>query len=476
MSVNISNYDKRIAQTSFEKQMEKYQNAEILSYKDRIAQLKKIENFLLDDKKVVGLLEALKLDLGKSESECYATEIGIVLFNLRHIKSNLRRWMANKSAKTGLPLAGTKSYIKYEPKGVSLIIAPWNYPFNLCITPLLYSIAAGNRNILKPSEMAPNTSAFIQKMCTELFKEDYVKVVEGNVEASQHLLSLPFHHIFFTGSPNIGKIVMRSAADHLASVVLELGGKSPAIFEPKANFKKLVPRLVWGKCINAGQTCIAPDYLVVHKDDKDKIVEAFKLNVKKLYGDTENMSSSGDYCKIINQKHFDRIVHLLEDAVGKGAKVLSGGKHDKSKLFIEPTLLDNINPSMEIYSEEIFGPLMPITTYQNTNDIINKVNQGEKPLTLYICGSSNKFQKEIMDSTSSGGVVVNDFLLGYSNPDLAFGGINNSGMGRSLGQPGFEGFSNPKSVVKRNFLDFTMIYPPYTNRVNSLIKLIMKKL
>lgn len=459
----------------FKKQLDKYKNSDTLSYQQRLDSLKKIEKFLMDDAKVKPLLEALKIDLGKSEAECYATEIGIVLVNIRYIKSQLKKWMRTKFQSTSLMLTGTSSYIKYEPRGVCLIMSPWNYPFNLCITPLIYSIAAGNRNIIKPSEMAPNTSQFIQDMLTELFSEDYVSVVQGEVETATQLLAQPFHHIFFTGSPKIGSIVMEKAAKNLTSVVLELGGKSPAIFE-KGKFKKYMPRLVWGKCINAGQTCIAPDYLFVHKDDKENFISSFKDKVAKYYGKGKEMGSTGDYCKIINERHFNRIIHLLEDAVNKGAKVVHGGTHDINTRFIEPTLLDNITPEMEIYREEIFGPLLPIVTYNETKDIINHVNDGEKPLSLYICGSNSKFQNQIIDNTSSGGVVINDFLLGYSNPDLPFGGVNNSGNGRSLGQDGFIGFSNPKSIVKRSFLDFRMIFPPYTNGVTKLIKNIMKRL
>jgi len=463
-------------QQIFNQQLEKYKKSNAFSYKERLESLKKLEKFLMDDQKMKPLLDALKVDLGKSEAECYATEIGIVLVNVRYIKSQLKKWMRPKFQSTPLMLTGTTSSIKYEPRGVCLIMSPWNYPFNLCITPLIYSIAAGNRNIIKPSEMAPHTSQFIQDMVNELFSEDYVSVIQGEVETATQLLSLPFHHIFFTGSPKIGSIVMEKAAKNLTTVVLELGGKSPAIFEKGTKFNKYVPRLVWGKCINAGQTCIAPDYIFIHNDDKEEFISSFKEKLAIYYGKGIDMSETGDYCKIINERHFHRIIHLLEDAVNKGAKVVHGGIHDISKRFIEPTLLDNISPDMEIYKEEIFGPLLPIVTYIEPEDIIQHVNSGEKPLSLYICGSNSKFQNQIIDNTSSGGVVINDFLLGYSNPDLPFGGVNNSGNGRSLGQEGFIGFSNPKSIVKRRFLDFRMIFPPYTNGITKLIKGIMKKL
>lgn len=465
-----------VLDSTFQSQIAHYQKQNIPDYKKRMEALKKVESFLMNDQKVKPLLEALNMDLGKSDAESYATEIGIVLVNLRYIKKNLKKWMRNRHQSTSLMLTGTRSFVRYEPRGVCLIISPWNYPFNLCITPLIYSIAAGNRNIIKPSEMAQHTSDFVEDMMTELFDRDYISVAQGKVDVSTHLLDLPFHHIFFTGSPKIGSIVMGKAAKNLSSVVLELGGKSPAIFEKGTNYNKYVPRLVWGKCINAGQTCIAPDYLFVHEQDKAKFLDSWKSKVKKYYGSGAETANSGDYCKIINDRHFNRLIHLLEDAVGKGARVISGGMHDASKRYIEPTLLENITPEMEIYSEEIFGPLLPVMTYNNESEITHYINKGEKPLSLYICSSSSKFQKNIINNTSSGGVVINDFLLGYSNPDLPFGGVNHSGMGRSLGQDGFIGFSNPKSIVKRSFLDFRMIYPPYTGFITNLIKNIMKRL
>ena len=440
---------------------------------ERIAKLKKIEQYLLDDSKMQGLLDAMHQDFSKPEAEVRLTEILVVLQHLRHTRRNLRRWMQPHAV--GLPplLLGVESHIRYEPKGTCLIIAPWNYPFNLAISPLVDAIAAGNTAIIKPSEISAHTSSFIAKMIGDLFTPGEVAVVEGAVEVSTALLNLPFNHIFFTGSPAVGKIVMAAAARHLASVTLELGGKSPAIVDQSADLSKQAYLLAWGKCLNNGQTCIAPDYVLLHKSRKDAFVDAFRNAIDKMYG-AEGPGSSPDYARISSSRHFQRLRALYDDAIAKGATELIGGQWRETDRFVPPTLLTDITNDMEIAREEIFGPLLPVVLFDTPQEILQQVNQQPKPLTLYIAAKNKQFTDYILRNTSSGSAVVNDYLLGFSNPEMGFGGVNNSGIGRYMGFEGFKEFSNPKAIVKRKFLDFSIVFPPYSKRVIGLLKILSR--
>ena len=441
--------------------------------RERIAKLKKIERYLLDDSKMQGLLDAMHQDFRKPEAEVRLTEILVVLQHLRHTRRNLRRWMQPHDV--GLPplLFGVDSHIRYEPKGTCLIIAPWNYPFNLAISPLIDAIAAGNTAIIKPSEISFHTSSFIAKMIGDLFTPGEVAVVEGAVEVSTALLNLPFNHIFFTGSPSVGKIVMAAAAQHLASVTLELGGKSPAIVHQSADLGKQAYLLAWGKCLNKGQTCIAPDYVLLHKSRKDAFVEAFQSAIHKMYG-AEGPGNSPDYARISSPRHFQRLRNLYEDAIAKGATEMVGGQWREADRFVPPTLLTGITDNMEITREEIFGPLLPVVLFEKPQEILEQVNRQPKPLTLYIAAKNKPFTDYILSNTSSGSVVVNDYLLGFSNPEMGFGGVNNSGIGRYMGFEGFKEFSNPKAIVKRKFLDFSIVFPPYSKRVVGLLKILSR--
>lgn len=440
---------------------------------ERIAKLKKIERYLLDDAKMQGLLDAMHKDFRKPEAEVRLTEILVVLQHLRHTRRNLRRWMQPQDV--GLPplLFGVTSHIRYEPKGTCLIIAPWNYPFNLAISPLVDAIAAGNTAIIKPSEISSHTSSFIAKMIADLFTPGEVGVVEGDVEISTSLLNLPFNHIFFTGSPAVGKIVMAAAARHLASVTLELGGKSPAIVDQSADLEKQAYLLAWGKCLNNGQTCIAPDYVLLHKSRKDAFAGAFQKAIHKMYG-PEGPGNSPDYARISSPRHYQRLRNLYEDAIAKGATEIVGGQWREADRFVPPTLLSDITDDMDISREEIFGPLLPVVYHETTQEILERVNNQPKPLTLYIAAKNKDFTDHILRNTSSGSAVVNDYLLGFSNPEMGFGGVNNSGIGRYMGFEGFKEFSNPKAVVKRKFLDFSIVFPPYSKRVIGLLKILSK--
>lgn len=435
----------------------------------RKAKLRRLESFLLDTAKMNGLFEALKADFNKPRAEVLLSEISVVLQHLRHTRSHLRRWMQVQAVDAPLMLTGVSTQMYYEAKGVCLILAPWNYPFNLSISPLVDAIAAGNTVILKPSEMAPHTAAFITQMISELFPPHEVAVIEGDAETARALLELPFDHIFFTGSPKVGKLVMAAAAKHLSSVTLELGGKSPVVIDQTAHIAQQAYRLAWAKSLNKGQTCIAPDYVLVHTSVKDAFIEAYKKALKKLYP-TDNLQASPDYCRIVNTAHTHRLHQLYTDALNKGAKEVVGGNWNLADRFIPPTLLTDLTADMHILQEEIFGPILPMLTYQHPDEVIAHIRSNPKPLTLYICSEDKKFTEQILRNTSSGSAVINDFMLSFASPELGFGGVNNSGIGRYMGFEGFQTFSNKKPVLKRRFLELSMIYPPYTNTVEKLLQ------
>ncbi|MCB0635321.1 MAG: aldehyde dehydrogenase family protein [Lewinella sp.] len=443
---------------------------------ERIERLRRIEQYLNDPTHEADLIEALRKDFRKPAAETLISETGVVFQHLKFARQHLRRWMRPERVATPLVMIGTRNYIHFEPKGVCLIMAPWNYPFNLSILPLIYAIAAGNTVVLKPSEISDHTSAYIRQMISTLFPPEEVAVVEGDVAVATALLDLPFNHIFFTGSPAVGKIVMKAASRHLSSVTLELGGKSPAIIDPSVNLKKAARQTLWGKCLNAGQTCIAPDYLIVHRSLKEDFIEAYRVAVRDFYlTGRETVADSPDFARIISDKHFQRIKGLLDDAVGKGARVEIGGETDAATRYIAPTLLSEVTEEMEIMQEEIFGPVMPLLTYDTAEDIIELINRRPKPLTLYIQSKRRNFIRRIMQNTSAGGTVINDYLLGYGNPNLPFGGVNNSGIGKSLGAHGFREFSNERGVNHRIFGEVSFLFPPYGPRLNTLVNFLFKR-
>ncbi|WP_406657645.1 aldehyde dehydrogenase family protein [Methanolobus sp. ZRKC2] len=443
--------------------------------KERMERLLRIDNYLRDPDNLEELFEALYNDLRKPKVEAIATEIGVVQSQIAYLKKNLSKWCRDHKVPTPLPLIGTRSYVRYEAKGVVLIMSPWNFPLNLSLVPLVYAIAAGNAVILKPSEISSHTSAYIKKMIGKLFDWEEIAVIEGDASVASRLLELPFNHIFFTGSPGVGKIVMGRAAEHLTSVTLELGGKSPAIIDETANVPKIARRLAWAKSINCGQTCVTPDYLIIHESIRDEFIKEFTSSITEFYNNSgEGTENSPDYCRIINDHHFRRLKFLYEDALGKGACVVSGGDFDEHDCFIAPTLLDNVSEEMNIMQEEIFGPLLPIITYNNRFIVNQIIHRNPNPLMLYIASNNRDNVRYFMDWNHAGGTVINDYMLGYSNPDLPFGGNNNSGMGRSLGFHCFMEFSNKRSVIHRKWGSMGMIYPPYSDRVRQLIKMMYR--
>ncbi|SDG04264.1 aldehyde dehydrogenase (NAD+) [Methanolobus vulcani] len=461
----------RDIQTIFKSQKENSSKVAQMSVKDRMERVMRIDNYLKSDKNLSSLYEALYNDLRKPEVEVIATEVGVVQTQISHLKKNLHKWDRDHRVPTPLPLLGTRSYIRYEPRGVVLILSPWNFPLNLSLVPLVYAIAAGNTVILKPSEISSHTSAYLKKMISELFRLDEVAVVEGDASVATRLLEMPFDHIFFTGSPRVGKIVMGKAAEHLSSVTLELGGKSPAIIDETANIPQIARRLAWAKSVNCGQTCVTPDYVIIHESKKREFIEEFRSAIIELY----NRSGSGtekspDYCRIISRYHFRRLHSLYQDAVGKGAKLLIGGNFEEEDFFISPTLLENISEDMHIMHEEIFGPLLPVISYNDRSDVREIIGRHPNPLMLYIASREKKNIRYFMDGNPAGGTVINDYMLGYSNPNLPFGGVSNSGIGKSLGFHCFMEFSNKRSVIHRKWGSLDMIYPPYNDRVLWMVK------
>ena len=436
----------------------------------RIEKLRSIESYLMQHKE--DLCDALYADFKKPASEVVIAEMLGVKREINHTIKHLKSWMKPQSVSTPLMLLGTKGLVQYEAKGLCLIISPWNYPFNLSICPLVHAIAAGNAVILKPSELSPATAAFIQKMISSLFDKSEVAVFEGDATVSTFLLEQKFDHIFFTGSPAIGKVVMSAAAKHLTSVTLELGGKSPAIVGPEVNVEEAAAKIAWGKFLNNGQTCIAPDYLYLHEKNYFSFLKALEATVETFYG--KNIAKSKDYARIVNRRHFDRIVSLLDDAKEKGAQVLFGGKTDADDCFIEPTVLINCTPEMRIMQEEIFGPILPVMSFQDEVAVTASIRQGDKPLALYVFSTNTEFNQYLLDHTSSGTSVVNDCLIQFGHNELPFGGVNHSGIGKSGGHYGFVEFSNQKSVVIQKTNLLKNFYPPYGVKVRWMIDFVLK--
>uniref|UniRef100_UPI00404ABC41 aldehyde dehydrogenase family protein n=1 Tax=Gelidibacter sp. TaxID=2018083 RepID=UPI00404ABC41 len=431
------------------------------TFKERIDKLNALKKALETTYKDA-IREALYADFKKPSIETDVTEIYPVISEIKFVTSHLKQWLSNQKVETPLALIGTSSYIKYEPKGVCLIISPWNFPLNLTFGPLVSAIAAGNTVIIKPSEMTPNISKVMATIVQSIFKEEEVALIQGDAETSQELLQLPFNHIFFTGSPAIGKLVMKAASEHLTSVTLELGGKSPTIIDETANLKSAAKKIAWGKFINCGQVCIAPDYILIHESVKNEFLKEVKLQLETFYNN--NAETSESYGRIVNQNHFKRLTNHLDDAKSKNATIEIGGKFSETDNFIEPTVISNLPGDATLMQEEIFGPILPIKTYKVIDEVIDYINSKEKPLALYIFSSSKKQINHIINNTRAGSTCINNNVLQYSNHHLPFGGSNNSGIGKSHGFFGFEEFSNKRSVLKQNFKGaMELLFPPYTD-------------
>lgn len=456
----------------FEKQMAHYLQVGKQGAKLRIAKLERLKEAISGEYREK-FQQALWNDFRKPKEETDLTELFPILQEIRHTKKHLSAWMSKQRVSTPLTLLGSQSYYYYEPRGVCLILSPWNFPVNLTLGPLVSAIAAGNTVILKPSEMTPHTSAVMRELIASLFPEEEVAMVLGDVETAKALLELPFHHIFFTGSPAIGKKVMAAASQHLTSVTLELGGKSPVIVDDTADLKVAAERIAWGKFTNAGQICVSPDYLLVHEKVKDALVSKIREQVRKLYG--AQQAQPGQYAHIVNSHHYHRLEKLLEDAVDKGARVIWGGDRDPDRHYLEPTLLEEVRGDSSIMQEEIFGPLLPVQTFGDLEDAVAAINAKERPLALYIFGRDRKRMKYILANTRAGSTGINTTVLQYGNNNLPFGGINNSGMGKSHGIFGFREFSNTRSVLKQGKLATNnLLYPPYSGWKQRAIDAVLK--
>lgn len=442
---------------------------------ERIERLSQIKNWIKKNQDEIR--NALYSDFKKPVPETDLSEIYPVTSEINHTVKNLKSWMKAKSVSTPIPMLGTKAKILFEPKGTSLIIAPWNYPFNLAVAPMISALAAGCTVILKPSEMTPHTSALVQKMVEALFDSSEVAVFQGKADVAQTLLSLPFDHIFFTGSPGVGKIVMKAASENLTSVTLELGGKSPAIVDSTADLKDAAGKLVSGKFINCGQTCIAPDYILVYEKQSSQLVMELKLAIRKMYDpEYKGIDKSPDLARIVNEKHFLRINGYLTDAIEKGASLEFGGKTDLDQRYFEPTILANVKDKMEVMQEEIFGPLLPIMTYQTLDEAIEYVNSKPKPLALYFFGNDPEAINKVLTETSSGNAVINDCVLHFLHNELPFGGVNNSGIGKAHGHFGFLAFSNEKGILKQRvgINNTSLLKPPYGTQAKQIISSLIK--
>lgn len=410
------------------------------------------------------LLDAIKTDLGKSAIEAYMCEVGLTLEEIAYTKRNLRSWAKTKCRPTPLTNFPAKSMIVQEPYGVVLVMSPWNYPVLLTLQPLVGAIAAGNCVVVKPSAYSPATSSVLTILLREAFPPEHVAVVEGGRAENQSLLEQRFDYIFFTGGVNVGKMVMEKAAQHLTPVTLELGGKSPCIVDSTADLELAAKRITFGKWLNCGQTCIAPDYVLVEETVHDRLTELLKKEIIRQYGN--DALANADYGKIINRKHFDRINGLINQQ-----KVVYGGQSKETTLQIAPTLLDHVVPEDAVMQEEIFGPVLPILTVKDMDEAYRFVREREKPLALYLFSNNKSVQRRFMRQVSFGGGCINDTIMHIATHALPFGGVGNSGMGSYHGKKSFETFSHAKSVVKKpNFLDLPLRYQPYAKWKETIIR------
>ena len=462
---NIFTKEREI-QELVKEQREFFLSGTTLPIKYRINALKALKKAIIENEEKIS--QALQKDLGKSNTEGYMCEIGLVLSEINYMIKNIRRFSKDKTVRTNLSQFAARSYVKSVPYGVALIISPCNYPFLLAIEPLVDAIAAGNTAIIKPSEYSEATSEIIEELILSIFPREYVSVVLGEKDESIYLLNQKFDYIFFTGSKDVGKYVMNKASNNLTPVTLELGGKSPCIVDDTAKIDLAAKRIVFGKYLNCGQTCVAPDYILCHKSIKDKLVYSIKEEIEKQFGN--NTLKSKNYGKIISERHFERIIKLIDSD-----KVVYGGGYNKKLLRIEPTVLDNVTPLDNVMQEEIFGPVLPILTYEYIDEVVSFVNNREKPLALYIFSENKKNINKITTKCYYGGGCINDVVIHLATSNMGFGGVGESGMGAYHGKTGFDTFSHKKSIVdKKTFIDLPMRYQPYNKFGEKLIRMFLR--
>jgi len=459
--MSVANFD---AVKLLEKQRAYFSSGATLSIDFRVAQLKKLRRIIVQNEDVI--LDALKKDLGKSAFEAYGTEVGFTIAEIDHTLKHIRKWARPKKVGTPMFHAVGTSHIYNDPYGVVFIVGPWNYPFQLVFAPLIGAIAAGNCSVVKPSEIAENTGRLAEKLINENFDESYIHAVFGGIEESKALLEQKFDYIFFTGGTGIGKIYYQAAARHLTPVTLELGGKSPCIVDKKVHTEYASKRIVWGKFTNAGQTCVAPDYMLVHKSVKDEFLARMKKHIHEFFGD--DPQKSPDYGRIISERHYDRLKKFLDNG-----NVVAGGQTDDGERYIAPTIIDGVSFDDPVMKDEIFGPILPVIEYSDISEVIDIVNNRfGKPLALYVFTENNSFAEEILAKTSSGGGCVNETLMHLGNANLPFGGVGESGMGAYHGEDSFTTFSHQKSILKKSTLiDLKIRYAPYGKNLPILKKL-----
>jgi aldehyde dehydrogenase (NAD+) len=417
---------------------------------ERIAKIRKLRDAVIAHTE--DCYHAAYADFKKPPGEVDLAEILPICVEANDAIRKLKKWMKPTRVWPTLLTGGTRSHVQYVPRGRCLIVGPFNYPINLTLAPLVSAVAAGNTAILKPSELTPHMSALIAKIVGEVFSEDEVAIFQGEADVAQALQELPFDHIFFTGSPAIGKLVMAAAAKNLTSVTLELGGKSPTIVDASANLKLAAKNIMWAKFANSGQTCIAPDHVFVHESVKDQWVDICREELKKAYGNSlTDQQNSPHLAHMVNARHTGRVKALLEDATAHGARSLTGGGMGESDCFIQPTLLDKVPDAARVMQEEIFGPLLPIIGFTNLDEVIERINAGPKPLALYVYSKTEKNIDAVLTRTVSGGACVNHSLMQFLQGNLPFGGVNNSGIGNAHGHYGFKAFSHERGVVRTQF-------------------------
>lgn len=449
-----------------EEQRAYFYQRKTLDTERRVKALKKLKACIQKYEKEIG--EAIKRDLGKSAFESYMCETGLTLSEFSYMIRHVKRFAKEKNVWTPLSQFCSRSYKKPSPYGVVLIMSPWNYPFMLTMEPLADAIAAGNTVILKPSAYSPHTSEMIRKIIEECFEKRYVAVVTGGREENMYLLDEKFDYIFFTGSQSVGRVVMEKASRHLTPVTLELGGKSPCIVEKSANIKLAAKRIVFGKYLNCGQTCVAPDYIYCDPEIREELIREIKKQIKHQYG--KNPLKNKNYGKIINEKHFKRICGLIDSR-----KVVHGGRSDAATLQIEPTVMDQVSFEDAVMQEEIFGPIMPVLTYESLDQAVQKINSMQHPLALYIFCSDKEVIHKITERCSYGGGCINDTIIHLATSEMGFGGFGESGMGSYHGKDGFDTFSHYKSIVdKKTWLDLPMRYQPYRKLYDKLIHLFLR--
>ncbi|WP_306644053.1 aldehyde dehydrogenase family protein [Sanyastnella coralliicola] len=456
----------------FKMQQARYREIGRRSVNDRKQDLKRLLKVVLSHREEIA--SAVAKDLNKPAFESDFSEVYPVVSELRHAIKHLHRWASTRKVPAPVAMIGTKAWMKPEAKGQALVVSPWNFPFNLSLGPVISAIAAGCSVILKPSESTPASGALMKEILGEVFEEDHVAVVNGEVAVSIHLTNLPFHHVFFTGGPEIGKHVMGAAAKNLASVTLELGGKSPAVVDHRTNLDDTISRLIHGKLLNNGQACVAVDYILVDEKIKGELVNGLRSALGKYYPDPMN---NGDLSSLIHERHFDHMLRLLEDAKTKGALIEDGGVHERNRLRFSPTILTNVTEDMLIMQEEIFGPLLPILSYRTKEEALEIIHRNPRALSFYVFSKSKEFAKFFFDQSLAGSSAWNETYVQFGHINLPFGGLNQSGIGKGHGEFGFNEFSNLRSFVKQRWKwnATKLVQPPYGKRAQWLIDLMIRR-